>query len=149
MTIDTWVNIVAIIVGLVGVFIALQKNGRLAREQQERQWNYDAARAERRDIYERTTLQSALRIELQAIHSSIRISLKLAGEKSKEDAPSLLMGSPEFNTEIYQAALPRIGILPDDQIRVTARYYGGRQILPPPPLERAPLGTLEVTGISE
>lgn len=123
MTIDTWVNIGAIIIGLVGLFYSMRYNGRLAREQQERQWKHEITRAEEKDRRERIALQSALRIELQDIHGSIRTHIKYA--KEAQNAGSLLVGRATLSTEVYQAALPRIGILPKNQIRILTQAYKG------------------------
>ena len=123
MTIDTWVNIGAIIIGLVGLFYSVWYNGRLAREQQERQWKHEITKAEEKDRRERVALQSALRIELQDIHGSIQTHIKYA--KEAQNAGFLLVGRATLSTEVYQAALPRIGILPKNQIRILTQAYKG------------------------
>ena len=123
MTIDTWINLCAVIVGLLGVFITILYNGRLARKQQYRQWEHEQKRACAKDAHERATIRSALVVELQAIRTVIRMSVENA-EKGKKERDLLdLITYPEFSTEIYQAVLPRIGMLSDPEIRATAQAY--------------------------
>ena len=72
MTVDTWVNICALILGLFGVFITLLYNARLARKQQDRQWEYEQKKAQTQDAHERAVLRSALIAELQQIRDQYR-----------------------------------------------------------------------------
>ena len=128
MTVDTWVNICALILGLFGVFITLLYNARLARKQQDRQWEYEQEKVQAQDAHERTVLRSALTAELQAIRVVVRMSVENAKKGKKEGNFLSLKTYPEFSTEIYQAVLPRIGMLSDAEIHAIAQAYKGLAI---------------------
>ena len=128
MTVDTWVNICALIFGLVGVFITLLYNARLARKQQDRQWEYEQEKAQAQDAHERAVLRSALIVELQAIHDEVQTHITQAAESMKKEGLIAMTTYPEFSTEIYQAVLPRIGMLSDPEIHALAQAYKGLTI---------------------
>ena len=128
ITVDTWVNICALILGLFGVFITLLYSARLARKQQDRQWEHEQERADAKDAHERTVLRSALTAELQAIRVVVRMSVENAKKGKKEGDFLSLKTYPEFSTEIYQAILPRIGMLSDAEIHAIAQAYKGLAI---------------------
>ena len=129
MTVDTWVNICALILGLFGVFITLLYNARLARKQQDRQWEYEQKKAQTQDAHERAVLRSALIAELQQIRESIQTDIGQAEKvKKNEEQVICLIDSPEPNTEIYQAVLPRIGMLSEAEISYIVQAYKGLAI---------------------
>ena len=125
MTTDNWINIGAVIFGLFGVFITLLYNARLAREQQHRQWKHDLERAGTRDAHERAVLRSALTTELQQIRESIQLDVEAVRESRQKGEECDMLGFSEPHMEIYEAILPRIGILSVPEVDAIAEAYKG------------------------
>ncbi len=95
-------EILSIVGGFVGVILTLIFNARLARRQQERQWNE-----------EREALRMGLIIELQNLAATLEAAVKTFGEgieaRKKGEHPEVLW--PLSKNPVYLASIPRLGWL--------------------------------------
>lgn len=121
ITIDTWVHIIGIAFGLIGVFASIIYTGYQARIQQERQWQHEQDRAGCREENERASIRRATTVELEDLR--VRISAFIDVEKEYEEDSPISSPYEGFVPEIYRAMLPRIVLLSSTEVSMIMRTY--------------------------